>query len=141
MRITPSVVGSIDDNARHRRQSITAPVAAFAGSHTEPVTVPRAAQDPDLRDLAERSEPMRAGGRMGDERPAFNLDPLIGFGHRPGQHVGLAVERGDQTVDAVVSEDRCELRAAGRDFADRAVEIDVGNQPAFAVCDASCSRL
>ena len=36
MRITPSVVGSIDDNARHRRQSITAPVAAFAGSHTEP---------------------------------------------------------------------------------------------------------
>ena len=57
----------------------------------------------------------------------------------PGEDVGLAVERGDQTVDAVVSEDRCELRAAGRDFADRAVEIDVGNQPAFAVCDASCS--
>src|SRR5207237_10366387 len=41
--------------------------------------------------------------------------------------------RGDQPVDAVGSQDCGELGAAGRYFADRAVEVDVGDQPAVAV--------
>src|SRR5438270_4533188 len=52
---------------------------------------------------------------------------------RPGEQVGLAVERGDQAVDAVGSQDRGKFGAAGRDLADRTVEVDVGNQPTVAV--------
>ena len=81
--------------------------------------------------------------QVGRETGSVNHSALLleGPGHGSGEHVGLAVERGDQPVDAFVPEDSGKFRAAGRDFADRAVEIDVGNQPAFAVCDASCSRL
>src|SRR6516165_4254860 len=49
------------------------------------------------------------------------------------QHIGLAVERGDQPVDARVLQDGGELGAAGRHLADRAVDIDVGDQPGIAV--------
>src|SRR6185437_17015111 len=49
-----------------------------------------------------------------------------------GEHVSFAVEGGDQAVDAVILDDCAEFGAAGRDLADRAVEIDVGDHPAVA---------
>src|SRR5436309_1161495 len=58
---------------------------------------------------------------------------LVGLRHRSGENVGLAVERGDQAVDAVGSQDRSEFGAAGRYLADCAVEVDVGDKPALAV--------
>src|SRR5262249_59476839 len=49
------------------------------------------------------------------------------------QDIRLAVERCDQTVDAVLLQDGSELGAAGSNFTDRAVEIDIGDQPVVAV--------
>src|SRR5271156_4615345 len=46
--------------------------------------------------------------------------------------IGFAVEGRDEAVDAVLPQDSGELGAAGRHFADRAVEIDVRNQPTAA---------
>src|SRR6516165_7902128 len=60
-------------------------------------------------------------------RPRASLE---GPCHGAGQHVGLAVKGCDQTVKALGPENGGEFRAARRDFADRAVEVDVGDQPA-----------
>ena len=43
-------------------------------------------------------------------------------------------------VDALFLEDGGEFGTAGRQFADCAVEIDVGDQPTPRRCGASCSR-
>src|SRR6202040_406179 len=58
---------------------------------------------------------------------------LEGSCRGPGEDIGLAVEGRDQTVNAVCSQHGCELGTAGRDFAYRAVEVDVGDQPVAAV--------
>src|SRR5262249_43425617 len=49
------------------------------------------------------------------------------------QEIGLAVQGCDQTVYPVILQDGGELRAARRHLADRAIEIDIGDQPAFAI--------
>ena len=55
---------------------------------------------------------------------------LQGFRRGRSEDIRLAVERGDQAVDTVLLQDGSELGAAGSDFTDRAVEIDIGDQPA-----------
>src|SRR5271165_4491555 len=50
-----------------------------------------------------------------------------------GKDVGLTVEGRDQTVNAFLLQDGSELRAPGCHFADGAVEVDVGDQPAVAI--------
>ena len=49
------------------------------------------------------------------------------------EDVGLSVEGHDQTVDAVLLQDGSKLGATGSNFTDRAIEIDIGDQPAVAV--------
>ena len=58
---------------------------------------------------------------------------LQGFRRGRSADVGLAVERRDQTVDAVFLQDGSELKAAGSRFTDRTVEMDIGDQPVVAV--------
>src|SRR5882672_4425257 len=55
------------------------------------------------------------------------------FSGGSGENVGLAIEGGDKAVDAVGPQDGGEFGAAGRHLANRAVEIDVGDQPALTV--------
>jgi len=69
---------------------------------------------------------IRAGSNSGERRRTQRL------GRRPGRDIGLAVERRDQTVDAVVGQDGGEFGTAGRRFANRAVEAGGGNQLAVA---------
>src|SRR5262249_33652991 len=49
-----------------------------------------------------------------------------------GQHVGPAVQGRDQPVDVFVVQNRGKFGAARRPFADRTIEIDVGDQPSIA---------
>src|SRR5260370_20370145 len=63
---------------------------------------------------------------------SVSIEPLGRPGRGPGEQVGLAVQGRDQPVDALAAQDRAELRPARRQLADRAVEIDVGDQPAVA---------
>src|SRR5215831_14808027 len=72
--------------------------------------------------------------------PCHGAHPLLSFSpilkrlsHGPGEHVGLAVQRRDQAINAVSSDDCAKFGATGRHFAYRAVEVDVGNQPTLAV--------
>ena len=58
---------------------------------------------------------------------------LQSFRHGRCKDVRLAVEGRDQTLDAVFLQDGSELGAAGSHFTDRAVEIDIGDQPVVAV--------
>src|SRR5580692_6979101 len=63
-----------------------------------------------------------------------NRDTLYnvpGRGH--GKDVGLAVESRDQTFSAFLLQDGSELGAVGRHLADRAVPVDVGDQPAVTI--------
>jgi hypothetical protein len=74
--------------------------------------------------------------RAASSRPvscSVDLNPFRALRGRSGNQVGPAVERGDQPFDALILEDCGEFPVAGRHLADRAVEIDVGNQPALAV--------
>src|ERR1700730_10169757 len=64
---------------------------------------------------------------------ARSASALEGPRHRHRKDIGLAVEGCGQTVDALVFEDAGEFGAAGRQFADRAIEVDVGDQPALTV--------
>ena len=50
-----------------------------------------------------------------------------------GEDISLAVQCRDQAIDALVLQDRGEFGTAGRHLADRAVEIDVRNQPGVAI--------
>src|SRR6516162_8604986 len=54
-------------------------------------------------------------------------------GASAGQRIGLAVQGADEAVDTLVLQNSGEFGAAGRHLTDRAVEIDVGNQPGIAV--------
>src|SRR5215470_18252159 len=67
---------------------------------------------------------------------ARNFGPLVGSRNTlrtSGENIGSAVQRGDQPVDAFVFEDGPEFGAAGRHLADRAVKVDIGDQPCIAV--------
>src|SRR5262245_44407120 len=64
------------------------------------------------------------------------------FGHRVSSRktlrtsikdIGFAIERGDQPVDTLVFQDSPEFGATGRYLADRAVKVDVRDQPCIAV--------
>jgi hypothetical protein len=59
--------------------------------------------------------------------------PLERSGCGSGEDIGLAVDRRDQAVDALTLQDGGEFGAMGRHLTDRAVEIDVGDQPIVAV--------
>jgi len=50
-----------------------------------------------------------------------------------GEDIGFAVQRGNQPIDTFAFEDGPEFRAAGRHLADRAVKVDVGDQPCIAI--------
>ena len=45
------------------------------------------------------------------------------------QQIDFAVQRREQTIEPVAAQDRAELRALGRQLADRAVEVDVRDMP------------
>ena len=45
------------------------------------------------------------------------------------QQIDFAVQRREQTIEPVAAQDRAELRALGRQLADRAVEVDVRDLP------------
>jgi hypothetical protein len=45
--------------------------------------------------------------------------------------IGFAVERGDQPVDTFVFQDSPEFGSTGRYLADRAVKVDVRDQPSI----------
>src|SRR5262245_11313699 len=77
---------------------------------------------------AVRDAPDSMAGSASGTR-SVSLERLCGG---PGEDVGLAVELCDQAIDTVVFDDRTEFGTAGRYFADRAVEIDVGDQPIVA---------
>ena len=49
------------------------------------------------------------------------------------EDIGFAVHCGNQPVDTFVFEDRPEFGATGRHLADRAVKVDIGDQPSIAV--------
>ena len=55
--------------------------------------------------------------------------PLERSGRGSGEDIGLAAQCRDQAVDALALQDGGEFGTAGRHLADRAVEIDVRNQP------------
>src|SRR5262249_44865458 len=50
-----------------------------------------------------------------------------------GEDIGFAVQRGNQPIDTFAFEDGPEFRATGRHLADRAVKVDVGDQPCIAI--------
>ena len=58
---------------------------------------------------------------------------LQGFRRGRSEDVGLSIEGHDQTVDAVLLQDGRKLGATGSNFADRAVEVDIGDQPVVAI--------
>src|SRR6202035_4919009 len=58
---------------------------------------------------------------------------MLLLGGSRGEVVCLVVERGDEAVDALRSEDRAEFRPAGRELADRAVQINIGDLPGAAI--------
>src|SRR4029077_9986286 len=49
------------------------------------------------------------------------------------EDIGFAVQRGNQPVDTFAFEDSPEFGAPGRHLADRAVKVDIGDQPCIAV--------
>src|SRR5439155_25725212 len=57
----------------------------------------------------------------------------IGLRCAGGERVGLGVEHLYKAVDAAGAQDRGKFRAARRQFADRPVQIDVGDLPAAAI--------
>src|SRR5215469_7889622 len=61
-----------------------------------------------------------AGPRAGAKK--FGECRLKCLGGGPGQHVGLAVQCRNQTLDALALKDGAEFRASGRHLADRTIE-------------------
>ena len=67
---------------------------------------------------------------------ARNFGPRVSSGETlrtSVEGIGFAVKRGDQPVDTLVLQDGAKFGAAGRHLADRAVEIDIRDQPCIAV--------
>src|SRR5215469_14325442 len=71
------------------------------------------------------------GGRCATSQPA--ACPLQSFRRGRCQDLRLAVKGCDQTIDAVRLKNGSKLGAAGSNFTDRAIEIDIRDQPAVAV--------
>src|ERR1700730_8050338 len=67
------------------------------------------------------------------KRPSPGKSRLRRLRRSRGQNVRLTVERCNEAVDALALQDRGKFGVADRHLADRAVEIDVGDQPAIAV--------
>src|SRR6516164_10687585 len=91
---------------------------------------PRIAATRRTEALRDAADPVADRSRRSGDGAGSGLKRL---GGGAGQHIGLAVQRRDQAVDALVPENRGELGAAGRHLADGAVEVDVGDQPGIAV--------
>ena len=81
-----------------------------------------------------------------------DVEALFGAGGGPGKHISFAIERRNQTVNPLTTNNGIEFGPTGCDLADRAIEIDVGDKPGaallthhvinldgFAVCFDDCA--